>query len=256
MLSSYYQAEKLKNRRRMAGKLMIAMPVVLTLFSAFLARDYFLVDNYNWWYIAAYPAVAALACAQISETDKRLGDWNILTLPTDLKKIWDAKILWGVRMSAAGTLLMCVLTMLLSAGMQHGLQIEFEMELGIGQQIGAWAILFVAFLWQIPFCMLLGQLMGTAFMLIIHMFIYAAASLSLSLTPYFLLLPGAVPARMMCIVIHILPNGLPAREGMRTFAPALLDKKMLPMGILGAIAWFFFLWGISRRLYERQVAGR
>ena len=71
-----------------------------------------------------------------------------------------------------------------------------------------------------------------------------------------MIFPGAIPARLMCVVLKVLPNGLLAKEGMATFALELLDERMVGAGILSALFWFIFLWFLSRKIYERRVFGK
>lgn len=252
----YYQAEVLKNRRRPAGKIIIAMPAAIAVCSAVLAGEYVVVNNYNWWYIVLFPGVMAVICAGIGGLDRKNGDRNVLTLPSDMKRIWDGKVLYGVRTTALSAVFLWGFTLASRTVLKYGLHVKLVLDAGVLQQIAAAAVLFVTFLWLVPFCLILERFFGAPFMLLIHLFIYTAASCSLSLTPYFLLLPGAIPARMMCVVLKILPNGLPAREGMMTYSPELLDQAVLWPGLTASLVWFFLLWGISRRLYERQVTGR
>lgn len=88
---------------------------------------------------------------------------------------------------------------------------------------------------------------------LIHVAGYGLIAPVVSLKPYFMLLPGAVPARLMCSILGILPNGLPACPESMTYTPELMEYGWIPVGILSSLLWFFLLWGISRRYFEKKA---
>lgn len=64
---------------------------------------------------------------------------------------------------------------------------------------------------------------------------------------------GGVTARMMCVVLGILPNGLPARPGEMTWTPQVMDPNSLWIGTISAVVWFFILWITGKIWYERRM---
>lgn len=253
MLRCAYRAEILKNSHTASGKAAVLMPVLVVLFSAFLTKEYFVVSMINWWYIALLPGMLAVICGAVCRKEKRSKNRNILSLPVDVKVIWDAKVLYVVRLFVLSSLFMTGIAMFMRRVLKYGMQVEFVLDHDEKRMAAAMVILIITFLWQIPFCMMLEQLIGTPLMLAVHMLFYCISACSLSLKPYFMIVPGAVPARLMCPVLRILPNGLPAKEGMAAFSPGLLDEHMIGAGIISALFWFLFLWFLSRKIYERQV---
>ena len=75
----------------------------------------------------------------------------------------------------------------------------------------------------------------------------------LSLSPIYMLFPGAIGARMMCPLLKIMPNGLPAQNGEMTFAPRLIDSSSIPVRIIAAVLWLLLIWGLTRIWYQRKV---
>ncbi|MGF0034640.1 lantibiotic immunity ABC transporter MutE/EpiE family permease subunit [Bariatricus sp. SGI.154] len=252
----YYKAERLKNQRTAAGKIMIIMPLFSVLLSAWLTHGYFAIDSYNWWYITLFPGMMALVCGMTGNRDKKMGNRTIWALPVDMGRIWDAKILYCIQATATAVFLMLAATVLLGIGMEKGLHITFLVKPTLEQQVAAAILLFVTALWQIPFCMLLQQLIGIFPMVLLHIGSYILAACSISLKPYFMLFSGAITARLMCAVIRVLPNGLPAVPGNMTYSPELVSMKSLPAGVAVSLVWFLVLWMVSRRWFERQVPGR
>lgn len=253
MLRCAYKAEILKNSHTASKKSVVLMPVFVVLLSAFLAKEYFIVDVYNWWYMAVLPGTLAVLCGAVCKKERQSKNQNVLALPVDIKVVWDAKILCVVRLFILSGMIMTGIAMCVKGMLKYGLQVESVLDIDYKSQAAAMAILMVTFLWQIPFCMLLEQLLGTPLMLAVHMLLYAVSACELSLKPYFMLFPGAIPARLMCAVLRVLPNGLLAEDGMATFLPELLDERMIGAGLLSSLLWFLLLWILSRRIYERQV---
>ena len=101
----------------------------------------------------------------------------------------------------------------------------------IPAQILAGIVLWLTTLWEIPFCLLLAQKISTFLMLVIHVGIYSILSTSVSLKPWFALFPGAITSRLMCVVIKVMPNGLPFEPGQVTYSPELGRVSGLLIGI-------------------------
>lgn len=97
--------------------------------------------------------------------------------------------------------------------------------------------------------------MGIFPMLLLNMGTYFVIAATASLKSYFFLIPQAIASRLMCSVIGVLPNGLPARPGEMTFSPELLDTGALFPGIAASMLWLAIFWIAGRKLYERTVRG-
>ena len=97
------------------------------------------------------------------------------------------------------------------------------------------------------------QVIGRFPMILLHEGSIFLISVTMSLKPYFMLLPGGIAARLMCIILKILPNGLIAKPGSMTFTPELMDWKGVPVGILASLGWFAVFWIVGRKQFERQV---
>lgn len=254
MLKKCYMAEVIKNRRTAAEKLVVGMPLIVVFLAAALTGDYVIIDSYNWWYMGLLPAVIVLCAGAVIGREKRQKNQNILSLPIDMKKIWDGKVLYGIRMLFVSLFILCGAVFLTGFLFKNLFHMEFAVETGTKNQLAAAVVLFITCLWQIPFCLLLHQLFGSAAASLIHVAGYECMAVAVSLKPYFMLAPGAVPARLMCSILGILPNGLIARPGSITYMPELTAYGAIPVGIVSSLLWFLLLWGIGRRVFERQVA--
>lgn len=253
MLRKCYQAETLKNRRTAAEKLAVWMPLAVVFLAAVLTMDYVIIDSYNWWYIGVFPGCTALICGIVLGKETRQKNRNILTLPVNMRKVWDGKVLYGIRQLAVSVFLLFGAAFLVWAFDTGVLHMRFAIGIEPKRQLAAALVLFVTGLWQVPFCLLLQQMFGGAAMPLIHVASYGLIAPVVSLKPYFMLLPGAVPARLMCSILGILPNGLPACPESMTYTPELTEYVWIPVGILSSLLWFFLLWGISRRYFEKKA---
>lgn len=255
-MRAYFKAESMKYRNSVVSKIVILMPVICVGLAAVLTHNYFVIDSYNWWYTMIYPGLVTLVCGVIGGKDKKMGNRTIVSLPCDMKKIWDAKIVYGVFIAGIATFLLMSLTIAVSLIMEDILQITFIMKPSLWMQILAFLILWSSFLWQVPVCIFLSQVIGAIPMLLIHMGTYLVMSSVASLGKFYMFFQGALASRMMCVVLGVLPNGLPAQVGKMTFSPELVERTSLFIGIPAAIVWFIFLWWGSRIWFERQVEKR
>lgn len=252
-MNEYYMAESIKNRHTYAGKLIWIMPLIAVALAAGLTGNYFTIDCYNWWYTILFPGMTAFLCGAVGNRDRKLGNRAIWTLPVNSGAIWDGKVLYGIRCMGIALLVLAGVILAASVGMEQILHIAFRINLTPGQQIFAVAVLFTVSLWQIPFCLFLQQITGLFPMVLLHMGIWGLCSFWLSLKPYFWVFPGAIAARLMCIILGILPNGLPAEPGNITYSPELVEWTGLPPGILSSLFWFFLFWRLSRRWFEKEA---
>ncbi len=250
-MKKYFLAEKMKCRKTSVEKLMILMPIFTLVFSMYISGSYFIINSSNWWYIMMFPAMAALMCGVIVRKDKKLKNHAVLTLPVQQKKVWDGKVMYGLWVTGAGLTLMFLLIL---AGEILGKKFTFVITNtpSAGRIILAWAVLFLTFMWQVPFCMFLAEALGSLPMILIHVVLYQIAFIALSLKPYYMLLPGAIPARVMCPVLGIMPSNLLAVPGSVGFYPELLNSSSVWIGIVASMFWFLLFWGLGRKLYERQ----
>ena len=252
-MGNYYLAEKLKNRHTSAEKLMLLMPLTVVCLTAWLTKDYFTIDAYNWWYVVLFPGMISFICGAAGNRDKKMGNRAILTLPADMGAVWDGKALYGIRCMGIALAVLLSVTLVISTILEQIQQAVFRINPSAGEQVLATVVLFLTSLWQIPFCLLLQQIIGLFPMVLIHEGSILLIATTMSLKPYFMLLPGGIAARMMCIILQILPNGLVAEPGSITFSPELLEWKAVPIGIMASLAWFAVFWIIGRKQFERQV---
>lgn len=252
-MRNYYLAETLKNRHTSAGKLIWIMPLLTVCLAALLTMDYFTIDCYNWWYTILFPGMTAFLCAAVGDRDKKLGNRTIWTLPAEMGDVWDGKVLYGIRGMGKSLLILLGAVLIVSTVTEQFLHWGVRIRITPGQHLCAAAVLFAVSLWQVPFCLFLQQAMGTFPMVLIHLGTYMLCNVELSLKPCFMVLPGGIASRLMCIILGILPNGLVAEPGSMTYTPELTAWQGLPVGIAASVLWFFSFMGLGRKWFERKV---
>ena len=103
--------------------------------------------------------------------------------------------------------------------------------------------------WAVFSTRMIGKIPATIALFVMAMVV----DTSYSLTSYYWVLPGGVTARMMCVVLGVLPNGLPARPGEMTWTPQVMDPNSLWIGTISAVVWFLILWIAGKIWYERRM---
>ena len=187
------------------------------------------------------PGTLSIICAGIVQKDKKkLNYRRILSLASEPLKIWFGKI--------GGCVLLYGITCLVFfVGITIG-GLVLGGSLTLAQSGAASVLLLVTFLWQIPFCMILADRLGTCMAVIINLAGNILSSVLAAKSAYWWI-PFAIPARLMCPVIQILPNGLavPAND------PLLSSNVILP-GVLITLTLFVILSVLTTLPYRRLEA--
>ena len=238
LMSAEYQ----KLKRTFTKKMIWLVPMATMLFCAGLSSgEGFQNGSYNWWYVMMLPGMLTLICANVIEKDKKkLYYRGILCLPVNPQKIWLGKI--GI----------CVFLYLVSCltffagnvlgGLYYGSSIPMT------QNIAGSVLLFITFLWQIPFCMFLTDRMELFSAVFINLAGNIGCAIFVAKTSYWWI-PYAIPARLMCPVIKVLPNGLPVPEN----GPLLSTSVIFP-GVLITFILFIALSVLTALSYRELEA--
>lgn len=240
-------AEQMKYRHTFLGKAFFVAPLLTLLLGIKLSPAYVVLTSFNWWYMFLLPAMLSIVSCSCGEKDRKLGEKAVFTLPVSLKrarliKIFDCS-LW--------LFLACIVQCILTFVAGQVFQAKYSDTITIFHALFAGVLLFLTYAWQIPLCLLLEQKCGAAATILINM----AANIILSAnfaTEGMWLIPYAVPARLMCPVLKILPNGLPAEPGNITFSPELLSWGSILPGLVVTCLCFILVTEISIRVYERK----
>lgn len=171
---------------------------------------------------------------------KKLSYRAVLGLPFDPSEIWLGKIgicIWLLFISCA----------VLFAGVTLG-GFLFGSSISLAQNAGASLILFVTVLWQIPLCLFLTDRLGMFAAILLNLaanvgFMAGTATTALWWIPY------SIPARLMCPVIKVLPNGLNVPEN-----DPLLNTNVILPGILISFTLFVVMSALTALCFRNREA--
>lgn len=235
-------AERLKWRRTFIPWLVWIAPLfTLILCALLMGGRYFQTGAYNWWYTLLLPGALTLACSLTIQKDKKMKYRALLALPLNPQTLWSAKIA-----ALAGWLLLTTLLFFIGitfGGLLYGPAIPVKNGL-----IGS-LLIFVTFLWQIPLCLLLSARIGLFAAVLLHMVFTVTGVITFNIGGLWNFMPYTITPRLMCPVLHILPNGLPVPEG-----SPLSSTDTILLDVLGSLVWFGVLFVLTGRSFRKQEA--
>jgi len=228
------QSELLKMRHTFSMKLVILAPLVVLLLGYLLSGSYVQLSAYNWWYSMILPLVVSLCSASMIVREEKNGMQNIICLPVRFGKIWLGKTVALVILLFVTNLLLWIATTV--AGVVTKVTVS-----PLDGLIGC-MLLFLTYLWQLPFIMLSASFMGYIPTVLLSMAANMILSASCAETEWFLFVPYAIPARIVCPFFRIHANGIPLENG----SPLLSGGYVLPALIISLVFALAVFWGSSK----------
>lgn len=224
---SLIQAERLKMKHTFGGKLPIVAAVLTLSLVLLLAykNKYYSVNAWNWWYVMLLTGMLAILCCLGIKKEQKLHYCNLFSSYISPGQYLIGKICFY----AAGL----VIANLIVAVGTYAADIFWGNYIPIGREFLAAVVLSVCFLWEIPFFMLLGLRFGIFVSLFSCMVLSIGGTSVLADSDLWWLCPTAVPVRLMCPVLGIMPNGL--------LVPAdspLWNMGVIIPGIMICLVWF------------------
>lgn len=215
---------------------------VLTLFLAFFLTfgmdAAFPAGAWNWWYTIMLHGMLSVFCYLTIRKDKKIHYYHSLSLPMAPEKYWIGKIMYCMPMLFFSDLLIFAGTF--AGGMIVGTTVS-----AVNGLAGA-LILSVTCLWEIPFFLFLGAKFGM-FGAVFTGFVLPLAAVWVADTSVWWICPLAIPGRLMCPVLGILPNGLLAEPG-----SPLNDPNVILPGMLLSFLWLVFFSAVTTVWFRRK----
>lgn len=249
-MKAYIQSELLKMRHTFVQKVIWIAPIITILLSFVLSPFYYSIDSFNWWYSVILPGLLSLGCTLVAQKDKKMKQMAVLLLPVDRKKVWIGKIIVCIRMLMLSSMVYIIGYLLLL----EITRVKQSQEISIISGVIAVIVLVLTFMWQIPLCLYLGSKLGMFPTILINLSGYLILGNLFSTHRTLWFLPYSLPGRLMCPILKVLPNGLPAKKGSLSFYPQLLSIDVLVPGILMAIFLFIMMMIVTSVWYQRQEA--
>lgn len=221
----YFWSELLKQKRSFNKILLWLAPLVTIVLALMLMRgSYLQIGAYNWWYMLILPGSFTMFSALTAVKERRKNRHGLFGVAVQKKKLWTAQVL----VCTFYLLITCVLFFVfISIG-----GFWFGGNISLTQGLAASIILVVTYAWQIPLWMFLAEMTGVGFTVFVSLLCNNFAAVVLAVKSCWWI-PFAVPARLMCVCVHILPNGLPIDA-----ADPLSDKTVILPAVLLAAAWY------------------
>ena len=251
MMQAYIKAEGLKNRHTVSAKLFWAVPLVSLLISfLFSGQDavYYQTNQYNWWYTTFFPMLLLLSTAFTEQREKRVKNRIMGTLPLDMKKLWAAKVIYSLKTLLYAALLLYCTQEIVSRILAKGALRSISGIAGLAA-VCLWLALSA---WQVPLWLFMSRTCGYAAGLLLGLAGNIGLGILGALSKWWFLNPFSYISRLMCPVLRILPNGLPAQPGSQTFSPEVLDLWTIPVGVLISGVLFFICFLVTANLYQRK----
>ena len=216
--------------------------MALFLVFSFAPGIYFAVSAWNWWYTMLLPGMLAVLCYLVIKREKKLHYCNLLSSPLAPSACLLGKILYCTLALCLANLLLALGT--LAAGMVWGSGIPLV------NSLAAAALLSICSLWEIPFFLMVSARFGVFVNLFSGMVLTLGATVMLAGSGLWWLCPAAIPVRLMCPVLGILPNGLTVPADSPLWDPGVV----LP-GIVLSLLWFAVLTAAAGRILWKGEKG-
>ncbi|AGX44633.1 lantibiotic immunity ABC transporter MutE/EpiE family permease subunit [Clostridium saccharobutylicum] len=243
----YFVSENLKIKNTFLNKFIFIMPILTIIFTLLLEPTALQKGSYNFWYIFIYPGTVTLISTLLSRVDGKIKNKSVLSLPLDLSKVWISKILIGIKSIFISCLVLFFAVQIIPIIYSN----SFQNAISFLNGFIAIIILVITFSWQIPLWIYLGNKIGLFITTIISIIVNFLSSV-IAVKNLWWICPFTYPSRLMCPILKILPNGLPATPGSVTFTPEFLNILNIPLGIALSIILFCLVTYLTANWYKSQ----
>lgn len=234
-MNGYRKAEWLKHKHRFNRKLLWIAPLVTILLAYFMMGGSYLYQGaFNWWYILLLPGSMALLAAFMVDQEKRKNRHGMLAVVEKKSRLWRAQVEVGTLMLLIMCMLFWVFITVVGVCVKLPMQDIYD-SISLGVSLIACIVIFLSVAWQIPLWMFVAEKVGVVITLFCSMVVNIGCQIVFAESDKWWI-PFAIPARLMCAIIKVLPNGLQVEEG-----SYLLDESVIVPGI----AITMLLWSVG-----------
>lgn len=243
----YFISENLKIKNTFLNKFIFIMPILTLIFAIVLEPSALQEGGYNFWYTMIYPGTATLVCTLLSRVDGKMKNKAVLALPIDMRKVWIAKILVGMKSIFISSIVFFLPVQIIPLIFSN----SFKSTTPFLNGFIAILILVITFAWQIPLWIYLGNKIGLFIAIIISVILNFLSAIP-AVRSIWWIYPFDYSDRLMCPILKVLPNGLPAEPGVVTFTPELIDMINIPIGIVLSIILFCITTYLTTNWYKSR----
>lgn len=238
---NYLKSEFLKQKHRFTLKLLWLSPLIpIALVIILMGGSYFMEGAFNWWYTLILPGSLSMIVAFTVSAEKKHNRHGLFAVCINKEKLWLSQILMNTILLLFVNLIFFVIMIVMGAF--FGIDVTFT------DSLTASFVLFLTFAWQIPVFMFISEKMGSFSSIIISLVCNMGFGIFLAATKLWFV-PFAIPARLMCPIIKVLPNGLSLPVGNH-----LSDNRVILTGIaITAVLYFIFSFITTLWFNKREV---
>ena len=221
------RAEHLKTRKSMSRVLVWAFPMIVFCLAFVLTSgmtNAYAESIWNWWYTLLLPGMLAITCYLSVTREKKTRYYHLMTLSASKRKMMMGKIIY------MGCVIL-VSDMMIFVGASFG-GFLLTTCVPLGGALAAVLVLTISQLWEIPLLLFLSERFGMIVELLVCL-VLTVGGIIIAPTGKWYLFVSSIPMRILCPLLHILPNGIRAEEGNQ-----LLDMGVVLPGICISIIWF------------------
>ena len=236
---NYLKSEFMKQKHRFTFKLLWIAPLVtIALVIILMAGSYLAEGAFNWWYTMILPGSLSMMIAFTVSAEKKHNRHGLLAISVVKEKLWISQILMNTILLLIINIVFCVLLVVTCA--------FFGVEVSFMRCLMASTVLYLTFAWQIPMSMFASEKLGSFLSIIISLVFNMGFGIFLAPTKFWSV-PFAIPARLMCPIIKVMPNGLPLVTGSH-----LEDSSVIIIGITIATVLYFICSVITTAWFRHQ----
>lgn len=236
---NYLKSEFLKQKKRFTLKLLWLSPLIpIALSLILMGGNYFMEGAFNWWYTLILPGSLSMIVSFTVSGEKKHNRHGLFAVSINKKILWLSQIFMNT------ILLLCVnllyLIYMIVIGAFFGLSVPFT------ESLTASFVLFLTFAWQIPVFMFVSEKLSSSSSIIINLVCNMGFGIFFAATKL-CFVPFAIPARLMCPIIKVLPNGLPLPAGHH-----LSDNRVILTGLVITTGLYFIFSLITTLWFNKR----
>ncbi len=235
------KSEFLKQRRCGIWKVLIAAPLIVMLLAVLtMPVDYRQTNAYNMWYMFLLPFVTGYVAGTLLTSERRYLYHGLFAILEEKRKLWYAKIVVGIFYLLFAGVVMSTAVWLCGSFLGTA-------QISMRENAAACLLLSLTFAWQIPVVMYLTLKSHKIFAILVCTVANIVCACSLALKEVWWI-PFAIPARLMCRVLGILPNGLLVAEG------DFNSTNVVVIGTFIGIVLLLFFSVVTAKRFEKEEA--
>lgn len=212
------KSEFLKHKHRFILKLLWLGPTITIILVLFLmSGTFFLEASFNWWYTMILPGTISIIVSFAISAEKKHNHHGLFSVYVNKKKLWVTQLTVNTFFLFATNIIFFIIVS--TTGVVLNIEIPYA------SSFTATLILSVTFAWQIPLFMLISEQLGSFVAIIISLLCNMGFGIFFAATKLWYI-PFSVPARLMCPVIKVLPNGLPVSPESSYSDPSVITSGL------------------------------